>query len=162
MNNVIIKPTTIESLKRRNLDITIVPYNTTSEEILSLDVSNYIDNAISAFKYSFAVKKVDPLISATILISDYLAIHPFHGHNKKVCWLLFNYLLKFCDFKIAEYMSVEKIISENMETFYKVWEHTMMNWNDNKNDYKEMTKFSMACVILFAVLLAVVLITNSI
>lgn len=104
-------------------------------------VSNYIDNAISAFKDSFAVKNVDPLISATILISDYLAIHPFYGHNKKVCWLLFNYLLKFCDFKIAEYISVEKIISENMETFYKVWEHTMKDWNDSKNDYKEMTKF---------------------
>ena len=32
----------IESLKRRNLDITIVPYNTTSEEILSLDVDGVV------------------------------------------------------------------------------------------------------------------------
>ena len=110
-------------------------------------VSKYIESTISAFKDSFAVKNVDPLISATILISDYLAIHPFHGHNKKVCWILFNYLLKFCDFKIAEYMSVEKIISENMETFYKVWEHTMIDWNDNKNDYNEMTKFLLKVVL---------------
>ena len=55
--------------------------------------------------------------------------------------------VKFCDFKIVEYMSVEKIISENMETFYKVWEHTMIDWNDGKNDYKEMTKFLLKVVL---------------
>ena len=111
------------------------------------NVSTYIENAISAFKHSVTIKRTDPLIATTILISDYLAIKPFYSHNKKVCWLLFSYLLKFCGFNIAQYVSLEKIIAENEETFYKVWEHTMLNWNEGKNDYKEMTIFLLSVVL---------------
>lgn len=111
------------------------------------DIQTYIENICSEFKYSVAAKNTEPLIASTIFMADYLAIFPFYQNNRKMFFLLFDYMLKLCDFKIAEYISVEKIISENIETFYKAWEHTMINWNEGKNDYKEMTAFLLKVVL---------------
>ena len=105
------------------------------------DVQKCIDSICSEFTNCLNDKDVDMLIPVCLFFTDFLAVYPFNHSSEKVSKLLMLYLLKMCGFGIGEYISIEEIIYENLESFYQIWEVSMKDWQEDNNDYKEMTKF---------------------
>ncbi len=111
------------------------------------DVLMCINSICSEFTDCLNDKDVDMLIPICLFFTDFLAIYPFNQSSEKVSKLLISYLLKMCGFGIGEYISLEEIIYENLESFYQIWEVSMKDWQEDNNDYKEMTKFILRVIL---------------
>lgn len=111
------------------------------------DVLNCVDAICLEFTDCHNDKDVDMLIPICLFFTDFLAIYPFSQSSEKVSKLLIPYLLKICGFSIGKYISIEEILYENLESFYQIWEVSMKDWQEDNNDYKEMTKFVLRVIL---------------
>jgi Fic family protein len=111
------------------------------------EVLKCISSICSEFTNCLNDKDVDMLIPMCLFFTDFLAIYPFNQSSEKVSKLLISYLLKMSGFSIGEYISIEEILYENLESFYQIWEVSMKDWREDNNDYKEMTKFILRVVL---------------
>jgi len=79
-------------------------------------------------------KWVDPLILAAALNLDFLCIHPFRDGNGRVSRLLFMLAVYHCGLEVGRYISLERLIEENKERYYKVLEQSSQHWHEGKHD----------------------------
>ncbi|MCE3255600.1 MAG: Bacterial regulatory protein AsnC family [Rickettsiaceae bacterium] len=65
------------------------------------------------------LRETHPLISAGIFIVIFLAIHPFQDGNGRLSRILTNLLLLKLDYSYVQYSSLESIIEDNKDLYYK-------------------------------------------
>lgn len=111
------------------------------------DVLKCINSICSEFAICLNDKDIDMLIPICLFFTDFLGIYPFNQSSEKVSKLLIPYLLKVSGFSIGKYISIEEILYENLESFYQIWEVSMKDWQEDNNDYKEMTKFILRVIL---------------
>ena len=68
---------------------------------------------------AFELKEIHPLIIAGIFIVIFLAIHPFQDGNGRISRILTNLLLLKLGYNYIQYSSLESIIEENKDSYYK-------------------------------------------
>jgi Fic family protein len=74
------------------------------------------------------------LISVSNFVLDFLCIHPFRDGNGRVSRLLTLLLLYQQGYEVGRYISLEKIIENTKEDYYKVLAESSTNWHDNKHN----------------------------
>lgn len=72
------------------------------------------------------------LISAFVL--DFLCIHPFRDGNGRVSRLLTTLLLEKDGFVVARFISLERLIEENRESYYRNLHQSSQGWHDSRHD----------------------------
>lgn len=72
------------------------------------------------------------LIGSFIL--DLLCIHPFRDGNGRVSRLMTTLLLEKSGFKVARYISLERLIEENKESYYRSLYESSQGWHDSTHD----------------------------
>lgn len=72
------------------------------------------------------------LIGAFIL--DFLCIHPFRDGNGRVSRLLTTLLLEKEGFAVARFISLERLIEENRESYYRSLHESSQGWHDGNHD----------------------------
>jgi Fic family protein len=68
---------------------------------------------------AFELKEIHPLIITGIFIVVFLAIHPFQDGNGRISRILTNLLLLKLGYGYIQYSSLESIIEDNKDAYYK-------------------------------------------
>ena len=61
--------------------------------------------------------------------------------------LLTLLLLYQSGFIVGKYISIEKIIEESKETYYEVLQDSLIDWHENKNDYKPFVNYMLGVIV---------------
>ncbi len=81
-----------------------------------------------------------PLIVIGIFVVNFLAIHPFQDGNGRLSRAITNLLLLIAGYKYIPYSSMESIIEDNKEAYYRALRQTQMTLNNNP-DYTPWLMF---------------------
>ena len=74
-----------------------------------------------------------PLIVATFVF-DLLCIHPFRDGNGRVSRLATSLLLEAHGFRVARYISLERLVEESREEYYRILKLCSEGWHEGKNE----------------------------
>ncbi len=87
-------------------------------------------------KYRIACQgdRVPPLLIVATFIFDLLCIHPFRDGNGRVSRLATSLLLQSHGFQVARYISLERLIEDSKEDYYRVLKLCSRGWHEGKND----------------------------
>ncbi len=67
-------------------------------------------------------------------ILDLLCIHPFRDGNGRVSRLATSLLLQSQGFQVARYISLERLIEESKEEYYRVLNLCSQSWHEGRNE----------------------------
>jgi Fic family protein len=77
---------------------------------------------------------VPPLLIEATIVLDFLCIHPFRDGNGRVSRLATSLLLQSQGFQVARYISLERLIEESKEEYYRVLKLCSQGWHEGKNE----------------------------
>lgn len=75
-----------------------------------------------------------PLLAVAAFVFDFLCIHPFRDGNGRVSRLATTLLLHQHGFSVGRYVSLEKLIEESKEEYYRVLRDSSRDWHSGKHD----------------------------
>ena len=87
-----------------------------------------------------------PLIVIALFVVHFLAIHPFQDGNGRLSRALTTLLLLKCGYTYVPYSSMETIIEENKNTYYKALRNTQKTFKDNQFNYDGWLRFFLLTV----------------
>lgn len=101
------------------------------------------------FSYNEAISKstISELIAMSMFILDFLCIHPFNDGNGRMSRLLTLLLMYKSSYLVGRYISIEKIIEETKDSYYKALEESSQGWHENKNDYEPFIKYMLSVIV---------------
>ena len=79
-------------------------------------------------------KDLPPLAIVSTFVFDFLCIHPFRDGNGRVSRLLTTLLLLEHGFQVGRYISLERLVEENREHYYRVLAECSRGWHQGKNE----------------------------
>lgn len=82
-----------------------------------------------------------PLIVIGVFIVNFLAIHPFQDGNGRLSRALTSLLLLKTGYAYASYSSMEAIIEDNKESYYRALRQTQVTLNKDLPDYEAWLMF---------------------
>ena len=75
-----------------------------------------------------------PLLVVATFVFDLLCIHPFRDGNGRVSRLLTTLLLESHDFQVARYVSLERLVEEEKDEYYRVLKLCSAGWHEGANE----------------------------
>ena len=79
-------------------------------------------------------ERLPPLLIVATFIFDLLCIHPFRDGNGRVSRLVTSLLLQAHGFQVIRYISLERIIEESKEDYYRILKLCSQGWHEGKNE----------------------------
>jgi Fic family protein len=79
-------------------------------------------------------ESIPPLLAAATFIFDLLCIHPFRDGNGRVSRLVTTFLLLQNGFEVGRYISLERLVEESKEDYYRVLAECSKEWHKGKNE----------------------------
>src|SRR5580658_8962472 len=79
-------------------------------------------------------ERIPTLLILATFVLDFLCIHPFRDGNGRVSRLATSLLLHSHGFQVARYISLERLIEENKEEYYRVLKLCSQGWREGKNE----------------------------
>ncbi|MCD4774470.1 MAG: Fic family protein [Candidatus Aegiribacteria sp.] len=80
------------------------------------------------------VERIPILLVIATYILDLLCIHPFRDGNGRVSRLMTTLMLLENGFEVGRFVSLERIVEENKEDYYRVLEKCSRGWHDGTNE----------------------------
>jgi Fic family protein len=93
-----------------------------------------VDALCAAYRSVVNEERVPPLLPIATFIFDFLCIHPFRDGNGRVSRLLTSLLLQSHGFEVARYISLERLIEETREEYYRVLKLCSQGWHEGTNE----------------------------
>ena len=90
---------------------------------------------------AFADKKLHPLLITTIIIVEFLAIHPFQDGNGRLSRVLTTYLLLREGYHYMPYSSLEAVVEQNKESYYLALRQTQGTLKNENPDWQPWVLF---------------------
>jgi len=79
-------------------------------------------------------ERVPPLLIVATFVFDLLCIRPFRDGNGRVSRLVTSLLLQAHDFQVIRYISMERLIEESKEEYYRILKRCSQGWHEGKNE----------------------------
>ena len=86
------------------------------------------------YRHAIDQDHIPPLIAIGALIFDFLCIHPFRDGNGRVSRLLMLLALYQHGYEVGRYISLERIVEESKEDYYRVLQESSQGWHEGKHD----------------------------
>ncbi len=80
-------------------------------------------------------ERVPPLLIIATFVFDLLCIHPFRDGNGRVSRLVTTLLLQAHGFQVARYVSLERLVEQSKEDYYRILAEYSQGWHDGKNEF---------------------------
>jgi len=87
-----------------------------------------------AYRHAINQEHVPPLLAAAALALDFLCIHPFRDGNGRVSRLLTLLALYQHGMEAGRYVSLEKLVEDTREDYYRVLLESSRKWHDGRHD----------------------------
>ncbi len=115
---------------------TTSPFETPFEmEILIAWVNQTIEN-----------KTIHPILIIAVFVACFLAIHPFQDGNGRLSRILTTLLLLRLGYEYVPYISLESIIEENKDLYYKALRQTQKTLREEKAEWEKWCLFFLKCL----------------
>ena len=92
----------------------------------------------------FCSNLLSPLITIGLFIVHYLAIHPFQDGNGRTARLLTILLLMRAGYSYMPYYSMEKLIEDTKDSYYRCLRMTQLTFQNEKIDYRPWLEYFIA------------------
>ena len=79
-------------------------------------------------------ERIPPLMIVATFVFDLLCIHPFRDGNGRVSRLATLLLLQAHGFQVIRYISLERLMEENKEEYYRILKLCSQGWHEGKNE----------------------------
>jgi Fic family protein len=79
-------------------------------------------------------EQIPPLLIVATFVFDLLCTHPFRDGNGRTSRLATSLLLQSHGFQVARYISLERLIEESKDEYYRVLKLCSQGWHEGKND----------------------------
>jgi Fic family protein len=86
-------------------------------------------------------KEVHPLLTTAVFTVCFLAIHPFQDGNGRLSRILTTLLLLRAGYEYVPYSSLESVIEDNKELYYKSLRQTQGSLKKEKTDWEKWCVF---------------------
>lgn len=93
-----------------------------------------IDELCLVFRHAIDQDHIPPLVATGALVLDFLCIHPFRDGNGRVSRLLTLLALYQHGYEVGRYISLERLVEESKEDYYRVLQQSSQGWHDGKHD----------------------------
>ena len=100
-----------------------------------------------AYNEAVAQGYYDPLMLMVLFIFDFLCIHPFNDGNGRMSRLLTLLLLYQHDYIVGKYISLEKLIEENKQTYYETLQESSVDWDAERNNYLPFLRYLLSIIL---------------
>ncbi len=123
--------------KRDNDIIEVLPNGERSIRFIpvsSAHTKKSIEQLCLGYNHVILNSNIPDLAAIAFFILDFLCIHPFRDGNGRVSRLLTILLLYQNNFEVGRYVSLEKIIENSKEDYYRVLSESSKNWHKGKHD----------------------------
>lgn len=76
----------------------------------------------------------EPVVLSAAYVLDFLCIHPFIDGNGRMSRLLTIVLLYQAGIEVGRYISVERVVEQNRESYYDALAKSSVRWHEGKHD----------------------------
>lgn len=97
-------------------------------------VAGAMSQLLDAWQSCLNERSVPSLVALAAFNLDFLCIHPFRDGNGRVSrllWLLHAYQLGF---EVGRYISLERLIEQNKESYYETLELSSQGWHEGRHN----------------------------
>jgi Fic family protein len=91
-------------------------------------------------------KTIHPLLTLAIFVVCFLAIQPFQDGNGRVSRILTTLLLLRFGYEYMAYISLESVIEENKDSYYRALRQTQKTLRGEKTDWESWILFFLKCL----------------
>ena len=106
-----------------------------------------IETLCNTFNDAVNDPDMDPLLLMPIFILDFLCIHPFNDGNGRMSRLLTLLILYRSGYIVGKYISLEKLIADNKESYYDALQDSDAGWHEEENDYLPFVRYMLGVII---------------
>ncbi|RJP33121.1 MAG: Fic family protein [Actinobacteria bacterium] len=78
--------------------------------------------------------EVEPLLLIASYVFDFSCIHPFQDGNGRMARLLTLLLLYKQDYEVGRYISLEKVVEQTKDSYYRVLYTSSQGWHEKEHD----------------------------
>jgi Fic family protein len=96
---------------------------------------------------SLKENKHHPLLVIAVFIVRFLAIHPFQDGNGRLARVLCNLLLLRAGYSYVPYSSLERVIEENREQYYRSLRSAQVTLDKTESQLETWLRFFMLCLV---------------
>lgn len=98
------------------------------------------------YRHAINQEHVPPLLAIPVLVLDFLCIHPFRDGNGRVARLLTLLALYQHGIEVGRYISLEKLIEDTREDYYRVLLESSKHWHEGKHDVIPWLNYLLAII----------------
>ncbi len=102
--------------------------------ISAKDTVSALENLCESYQNEMKSSNLPALVVSSLFILDFLCIHPFRDGNGRVSRLLSLLSLYQSGFNVGKYISLERIIEKNKESYYEALKISSQGWHQQKHD----------------------------
>jgi len=88
-----------------------------------------------------------PLLVMAVFIVRFLAIHPFQDGNGRLARVLTNLLLLRCGYTYMPYSSLERVVEENREQYYRALRSAQGTLDRDESHLMDWLRFFLLCLV---------------
>ena len=123
--------------KRDNQVIEILPNGERSIRFVPVSAKEtpaLVEMLCHRYRVATDEERIPPLLIVATFILDLLCIHPFRDGNGRVSRLVTSLLLQAHGFQVIRYISLERIVEESKEDYYRILKLCSQGWHEGKNE----------------------------
>ena len=138
-------------------------YKQLSNNVVAFDAGGkeigIVFETASPFETSFEMEKliewlnrtienntIHPLLIISVFVVCFLAIHPFQDGNGRLSRILTTLLLLRFGYEYVPYISLESIIEDNKDFYYKALRQTQKTFREEETDWEKWCLFFLKCL----------------
>lgn len=119
-----------------------VVFETTSP----VDTPREMEELVAWARKAIDEEALHPLLIVAVFVVTFLAIHPFQDGNGRLSRVLTTLLLLRSGYAYVPYVSLERVIEENKDLYYKALRRTQTSIRGETPDWQPWVGFFLRCV----------------
>lgn len=116
------------------------------ETATPFDTPREMEELVRWASKAFAESSMHPLLIIAVFNVVFLAIHPFQDGNGRLSRILTTLLLLRAGYEYVPYASLESIVEENKDLYYKALRRTQTTLNNDNPDWEPWLGFFLRCL----------------
>lgn len=98
------------------------------------DTPKAVEDLCMAYSEMAEAEQAPALLLVATAVFDFLCIHPFRDGNGRVSRLLTTLLMQQEGFVVGRFVSLERLVEESKENYYRVLNQCSQDWDTGRND----------------------------
>jgi len=137
----------------KTLDNHVVAFDADGQEIgvifattTPFDTPREMEELVAWTAKAIDEEALHPLLTIAVFVVTFLAIHPFQDGNGRLSRVLTTLLLLRAGYDYVPYASLESVIEENKDLYYKALRRTQITLKGDEPDWEPWVGFFLRCL----------------